>query len=591
MVSPVPRVGELPRRYLSPYWRRLALLGLLLLVGAGLRLANPQIVRVFLDETQRPQASLPTLALAGVAFLVVGLLDRATSLGSLYVGDNLGWDATNDLRANLLRHVLELDLSFHKLHSPGELIERLDGDVTALAGFFSDFTVQVVGSLLLLLGTTGFLFALSPVAGAVVVLLVIVGFGALGSLNGVVARRWAAERAASAAQYGFLEETLVALEDLRGNGAERYATKRLLDLADDYLHQNRQAQLGGSVTGGLANLLVALGYALGLGLGATLYLSGQVSLGTAYAIVAYVGALGAPLRNLRDQLLSLQRATASVGRVQALLAERPRVGAGSVGRLPDGPLAVELDRVSFAYTDEASDAPEAPGSPLVLRDVSLRVAPGRVLGLLGRTGSGKTTLIRLLARLYDPTEGSVRLGGVTVRGVAPIEIRRRVGVVTQDVQLFAASIRDNLRFFDPRVDDGAIRRALDRLGLLDWLDGLPDGLDTLLDPGGGMSAGEAQLLALARVFLRDPGLVILDEASSRLDPVTERRLERAIDGLLEGRTGVVIAHRIGTLRRADDIVVLESGQIVEFGPRLVLAADPTSRYARLSQTELTEVLA
>jgi ABC-type multidrug transport system fused ATPase/permease subunit len=591
MISPVPYVGELPRRYLSPYWRRLAFLGLLLLLGAGLRLANPQIVRLFLDETQRPQASLQTLALAGIAFLVVGLLDRATSLGSTYVGDNLGWDATNDLRADLLRHVLDLDLSYHKLHSPGELIERLDGDVRALAGFFSDFTVQVASSLLLLLGTIGFLVALSPVAGGMIVLLVGVGIAVLGSLNGAVARRWAAERAASAAQYGFLEETLVALEDLRGNGAEGYATERLLELAEDYLRRNRQAQLGGSVTGGVANLLVAVGYALGLGVGATLYLTGQISLGAAYAIVAYVGALGEPLRNLRDQLLNLQQATASVGRVQALLAEPPRVGGGSVDCLPTGPLGVELRGVSFAYADETSDALETVGAPLVLRDVSLQVSPGRVLGILGRTGSGKTTLIRLLARLYDPTQGSVSLGGLSLRDVAPVEIRRRVGVVTQDVQLFAASIRDNLRFFDPRVDDVAIRGALERLGLLDWLDSLPDGLDTILDPGGGMSAGEAQLLALARVFLRDPGLVILDEASSRLDPVTERRLERAIDGLLEGRTAVVIAHRLGTLRRADDLVVLEAGQIVEAGPRLALATDPTSRYARLSHAELAEVLA
>jgi ATP-binding cassette, subfamily B, bacterial len=414
MFSLVPWFGALPCHYLAPYWRRLALLGLLLLLGAGLRLANPQIVRLFLDEAQRPQASLQALALAGVAFLAVGLLDRATSLGSLYVGDNLGWDATNDLRADLLRHVLGLDLSFHKLHSPGELIERLDGDVTALAGFFSDFTVQVAGSILLLLGTIGFLFALNPIVGVAMVVLVVVGLVALGALQGTVVRSWTAERAASASQYGFLEETLVALEDLRGNGAEGYATQRLLDLAEDYLHKNRRAQFGGSLTAGTANLLVAIGYALGLGLGVTLYLSGQISLGAAYAIVAYVGALGAPLRNLRDQLLNFQRAMASVSRVQALLAEQPGVGAGPVGYLPDGTLAVELEGVSHAYADEPGDAGEPVTSRLVLHDVSLQLVPGRVLGILGRTGSGKTTLIRLLARLYDPTVGRVRLGGATL---------------------------------------------------------------------------------------------------------------------------------------------------------------------------------
>jgi ATP-binding cassette subfamily B protein len=587
----LPDSGGLLRRYLAPRWPRLAFLGLLLLLSVGLRLANPQVIRGFLDETQRPEPSLLTLTLAGVAFLIIGLLDRVVSLGSLYVSENLGWDATNDLRADLLRHVLELDLSFHKLHPPGELIERLDGDVTALAGFFSDFTVQVAGNALLLLGTLALLTLVSPLVGALVAALLIAGLVVLAAIQRTVVRRWETERAASAAQYGFLEETIVALEDLRGNGAEGYALNRLLDLAESYLRANRLAQLGGSLTAGTGNLLVALGYALGLGLGATLYLRGEVSLGAAYVIVAYVGALGSPLENLRDQLRDLQQALASVNRVRALLTERSRLAVGADAALPGGPLSVEVEGVSFAYADEGDTAADAAGSPLVLRDVSLRVEPGQVLGILGRTGSGKTTLIRLLARLYDPQDGEVRLGGTSLRDVAPAELACRVGVVTQDVQLFAASVRDNLRLFDVRIDDAAIHRALTQLNLADWLTSLPNGLDTRLAPGGGsLSAGEAQLLALTRVFLKDPGLVILDEASSRLDPVTERRLERAIDGLLEGRTGVLIAHRLTTLGRADHLVVLEAGQIVEAGPRADLAADPTSRFARLSQAELVEVL-
>lgn len=238
----------------------------------------------------------------------------------------------------------------------------------------------------------------------------------------------------------------------------------------------------------------------------------------------------------------------------------------------------------------AGEDPRPPG-PLVLRHVALRLAPGRVLGILGRTGSGKSTLIRLLARLYDPLAGTVTLGGVDVRDVAQADLRQRVGVVTQEVQIFQASVRDNLTFFDPRVDDAAIHRALGELGLLDWIDSLPAGLDSPLGAtGSGLSAGEAQLLAFARVFLRDPGLVILDEASSRLDPATERRLERAIDGLARGRTAIVIAHRLDTVQRADDILVLEAGEVVEFGARQRLAADPTSRFAQLMKVGLTEAL-
>ena len=227
----------------------------------------------------------------------------------------------------------------------------------------------------------------------------------------------------------------------------------------------------------------------------------------------------------------------------------------------------------------------------VSRNISLTLPPGRVLGVLGRTGSGKTTLTRLLFRLYDPTAGVIRLGGADLRDVGFDDLRGRVGLVTQDVQLFGASVRDNITLFDPRVTDDQISSALAKLDLGEWVQAL-GGLDAeLAAGGGGMSAGEAQLLAFTRLLLRDPGLVILDEAASRLDPITEARLERAIDRLLAGRTAIVIAHRLHTVSRADDILILEEGRVVEFGPRRQLADDPASRFHRLLQTGLEEALA
>ncbi|MCB0010138.1 MAG: ATP-binding cassette domain-containing protein, partial [Anaerolineales bacterium] len=196
----------------------------------------------------------------------------------------------------------------------------------------------------------------------------------------------------------------------------------------------------------------------------------------------------------------------------------------------------ELDQVGFSYADEPEEQ--------VLRDISLHLQPGKVLGLLGRTGSGKSTLARLLLRLYDPTAGELRIGGRRPTDVPLPLYRRQVAIVTQDVQLFQASVRDNLTFFNPLIDDEEIMAVLAELGLTDWLDTLPAGLASELSAGGGgLSAGQAQLLALARVFLLDPGLVILDEASSRLDPATEQLLERAIDKLLQNRTAILVAHR------------------------------------------------
>ncbi|TMF41693.1 MAG: ABC transporter ATP-binding protein, partial [Chloroflexi bacterium] len=227
--------------------------------------------------------------------------------------------------------------------------------------------------------------------------------------------------------------------------------------------------------------------------------------------------------------------------------------------LPPGPLAVQLDGVSFGY---AQDAP-------VLRDVSVSLEPGRVLGVVGRTGSGKTTLTRLLLRFYDPLAGFVRLGGVDLRAVRLAAVRARIGLVTQEVHLFHASVRDNLTLFDDGVSDERISAVLETLGLSGWLRELPRGLDTpLLAGGAGLSAGQAQVLACARILLRDPDLVILDEPSSRLDPATDRLVHTALGRLLAGRTGIVVAHRLATLAYADDILVLEDGQVREHGPRL-----------------------
>jgi ATP-binding cassette subfamily B protein len=352
------------------------------------------------------------------------------------------------------------------------------------------------------------------------------------------------------------------------------------------------------------------GYAAGLAIGAGLYVRGDVSIGTAFLIVAYVGMLAGPLELLREQAQDLQQAGASVDRVGALFAERPLVadargqeaGGRRQDRLPEGALSVEVDAVAFSYDDDRGGA-AAPGrssnndesavgaaAPL-LHDMTLSLAPGQILGLLGRTGSGKTTLSRLLLRLYDPQAGAVRLGGVDLRDLALADLRGRVGVVTQDVQLFHASLRENLSFFDRAIDDARIVAALADLGLGEWLAGLPAGLNTLIGGGQGLSAGEAQLLAFARVFLKDPGLVILDEASSRLDPATERLLERAVGRLLAGRSAIIIAHRLGTVQRADQIAILDGGRLAEYGPRAALAGDPESRFSRLLRGGMQEVLA
>jgi len=258
---------------------------------------------------------------------------------------------------------------------------------------------------------------------------------------------------------------------------------------------------------------------------------------------------------------------------------------------------VEFKDVSFGYAGpEAAAAPAEAAGGTVLHGISFRLQPGAVLGLLGRTGSGKTTMTRLLFRLYDPDHGTIRVGDgaglADLRTLPLADLRQAIGMVTQNIQLFHASVRDNLTFFDPDIPDQRILRVIEELGMGPWYRALPAGLDSeLASGGGGLSAGEAQLLAFVRVFLRDPGLVVLDEASSRLDPATERLIERAVEQLVQGRTAIVIAHRLATVERADEIMVLEYGRILEHGARTALASDPNSHFYHLLQTGLEEVLA
>ena len=320
----------------------------------------------------------------------------------------------------------------------------------------------------------------------------------------------------------------------------------------------------------------AAGGVLTLLAGSLMFQAGAISLGTVYLLFRYTSLLQEPLEQISEHQQAAQEAIAGFARIQQLLDERPSIRDTGRAALPVGPLSVELDGVHFAYGNGAE----------VLHGIDLRLRPGHVLGVVGRTGSGKTTISRLLLRLLDATAGTVRVGHVDVREVRLAELRRRVALVTQDVQLFEADLRDNLTLFGAHpADDRRLVEVLDELGLGAWYRALPDGLDTLLGPGGaGVSAGEAQLVAFARVFLRDPGLVILDEATSRLDPVSEARLEHAIDKLLAGRTAILIAHRLSTLDRVDEIAVMERGRIVERGSRRNLVDHGGSRFARLLTT-------
>ena len=578
---PLKRYWDLLVTYLNPQWLKVTLLAILLLSTIGLQLLSPQLLRSFIDTARAGGVPAALMRIAAV-FTGVALLQQLTSILATYIGETVGWTATNALRRDVALHCLRLDMTFHNTHTPGELIERIDGDVTALANFFSQFVVRVLGNLLLLVGVLALLLWEDWRIGSAFTALAVVALLLLNSMRDLAAPHWAAGRQASADMAGFLEERLAGTEDIRSSGATAYKMRRLFILMRNLRIQYRKARVASTVTGVTARLFFVLAMALGLVLGSYLYSRGTITIGTVFLITYYAQILSQPLEQITDELQDLQKATASISRVQELQRARSVLKQGTGTPLPLGALAVELDHVSFGYKAEEP----------VLHDISLQLTPGRVLGLLGRTGSGKTTITRLLFRLYDPRVGVVRLGGVDVRQAHEADMRQRIAMVTQEVQLFHATLRDNLRLWDQTISDELIFQAIKELGLETWYWTLSDGLDTMLEAhGGGLSAGEAQLVAFTRVLLKDPGLVILDEASSRLDPATEALFEGAVERLIHGRTAIIVAHRLRTVQRADEIMILEHGRIAEHGRREQLQRDPDSRFAQLLRTGMEEALA
>jgi ABC-type multidrug transport system fused ATPase/permease subunit len=558
--------------------------GILAVLGASmaLRLALPVLLGRFADDALGG-ATTSALTTIAAAYVAAALGSAALDLVVVWWSARVSWRAGNRLRERLAAHALRLEQAWHGRHSPGQLIERIDGDVEAMAIFFAGMAVQIAGNVALILGMLVVATFIDVWTGVVLTITACAGAAVMVRLRMAAVEAREREREVNAQLYGDLEERLGGLEDLRANGAGRYAVHRLHGHSARSWRAARHASLRGDGSYAASAVVFAVGTAATLVTGIVLQQRGVITIGAVLTLYRYADMLRRPLEQIAEQLKEFQKAMAGARRASTLLATEPRIadGPGDGSALPAGPLAVDLDDVTFRY--DPGDAEAIPA----LRDVDVHVPAGAHLGLVGRTGSGKTTIGRLLARIWDvaPGSGTVRVGGTNVRALTVDALRDRVAVVTQDVELFRASVRDNLTLFGRRAaTDDELRAVLGEVGLGAWVDALPDGLDTRLSGSHGLSAGEGQLLAFARAFLAEPSVVVLDEASSRLDPVTERRITRATERLLAGRTAVVIAHRLDTLDRVDQIAVLDCGRVVEHGPRAALAADPASRYARLRRT-------
>ena len=571
---PLQQYRRLLADYLPLTSFRVLALGLTLLGSIGLQIFNPQLLGAFIDTIVSRGSTASLLSLAGL-FITFAVGKQALLVLSTYFGETVAWTATNALRYDLVNHCLGLDLSFYQSRTPGELLERVDGDVNAISRFFSQLVIYVFGNAILLLGILTILFVENPLAGVSLTLFSFASLLLLLRFHRWAIEPWGKYRQISAEFYGFIGEHLEGREDIRGNGAVSYVMRRFYGFFQRWLPVYQQARFSSTILWATSVSVFTIGNAIALFISAYLWQQQAITIGTAYLIFHYTNLLRQPIEQIRQQLEELQQVEASIHRIEELFTIPSKIVDHGTQFLPTTALSVSLQGVNFRYEEEE----------WTLQNINLHLPAGSVLGVLGRTGSGKSTLARLLLRFYEPQQGTIHLGEQLITDISLENLRQRVGLVTQEVQLFQATVRENLTFFNPEITDEEIFAILEQLDLHLWVRSLPQGLNTLLEADSrGVSAGQAQLLAFARIFLKNPGLVILDEASSRLDPITETKIETAVDQLLKNRTGIIIAHRLQTVERADQILILEQGKIIEYDARSRLLENPHSHYSTLLNT-------
>ncbi|MEE8457285.1 MAG: ABC transporter ATP-binding protein, partial [Acidimicrobiia bacterium] len=468
---PVRAYFRLFTGYLRPHRARAVLLSAILLITIALQLVNPQLIKLFIDNAIAgdPASALVPIA---VVFMVVAAIHQLLAVWSTFLAEQIGWSATNQLRAELTDHVLHLDMGFHKSTSPGALIERIDGDVTALSNFFSSMIIKVLGNSALLIGILILLWMESWMVGLAITVLTAGTFLGLFRLHGVTVPWQKDIRATAAELNGFIGEQIDGTEDIEANGATGFMLSRFDAIERKWLPQVVRGWTGWSMMWSASMGLYFASLAVAFLFGSWLFGAGALTIGSVYLVFQYVEMAHRPIEQIREELIDLQKAGASIERVEELLATQTALVQRDNIVLGDGPLPIQFDGVMFRYDDEAGDE-------IVLDDVSFDIAPGRIVGLLGRTGSGKSTVARLVTRMYEPQGGAVRIGGSATWDLDISDLRQRVAMVTQDVQLFRATVRDNLTFFNDSITDDELLDVIHRLELDEWLASLPAGLDSM----------------------------------------------------------------------------------------------------------------
>jgi ATP-binding cassette subfamily B multidrug efflux pump len=565
--------------YVWPYKLELGLAVILLPAIALCEVAQPYLLKKAIDE-HIAVGRLAGLAAVGLAYLGALLGQYGAGFAQIYLTQLIGQRGMNTLRESVHRHVLSLSASFFDRTPVGRLMTRMTSDIEALNEMFASGLVSLLGDLFRLA------FILVAIFG-IDWKLALFSMGSAPVLFGIATffRRWVRDafreiRLKLARMNAFLQEHLSGIKVVQAFAQEARVDREFDAINADYRRANARAITADAALYSIVEAVGAIAVAGLLWHGGSRIARGTLTFGVLVAFVEYLGKFFAPIRDLSTKYTVMQQAMAAAERVFSLLdtvePDAPRAPANDV--CPAEAPLIELDHVAFGYR---ADRP-------VLHDLSLSIARGETVAVVGATGAGKSTIIKLLPRLYDLQSGAIRVGGVDVRALDPRALRRRIVVLSQDVFMFSGTLRSNIALGDGSLTDERLAAAARRVGADKVIARRPEGLDApVIERGANFSAGERQLIAFARALARDPEILILDEATASVDPETERAIERGIAELMRGRTSIVIAHRLSTVKRASRIVVIHHGRVVEEGTHdALLARGDQGIYARLYRLQM-----
>jgi ABC-type multidrug transport system fused ATPase/permease subunit len=550
---------------LRPYRGRTILMFVALLFATAASLAPPPLAKLAIDEGIVP-GDLRTLDLVVVAFLVTALVYFAATYVQTYLVGWVGQRVLQDLRSQIFEHLQSLSIGFYSRKQAGVLISRMTNDVQALDQLVTDGVVTLFGSSLTLIGTAVILFILDAELALLTYLVFpVLGIGSF-AFRIISADAYKATREKVGALTAYLQETLSGVRVVRLFAQERRHEDRFSELNEE----NRDANM---VTVNLnaayfpsVEMLSAIAQAGILLFGGYQAIQGEVTVGVLVAFIAALNNFFDPIQQLSQLYTTYQAGMAALDKIFELLDEEPDLeDAPHATELPPIRGEIRFEGVTFAYAGREDDP--------ALADVDLVVPPGQTVALVGTTGAGKSTLAKLAARFYDPTQGRVLVDGHDLRDVTQRSLRSQMGIVPQEAFLFGGTIGDNIAFGRPGATREDVEDAARAVGAHVFIENMPDGYDTDVgERGVHLSAGQRQLVAFARALIAEPRILVLDEATSNVDVHTETRLEEGLRRLLAGRTAIVIAHRLSTIQRAGRIIVLAHGRIEEQGTHEELLA-------------------